>query len=189
MQKENNMMGIANGLDQGVYSVDPTTGEATFLPGTGKTLEGLAFFGGTLFGISDDGTDSLVAVNTVTGERTTMGALVNMNADDSGVAFASNGTLRGISGHDDEIFTINTTTGKATGVANPACGLRRIGFIQSEKLFGEENVPCPTHRSPTIGQGVKGEIGKVGVSWIDVNNLISLSPSCMLKNSEPFSRS
>ena len=69
----------------GVYTVNPVTGAATFLSDSGPDPFALAFDGTTLFGVSDDcsGSDCLVTVNRTTGVST-QGGVLGINVDEGG---------------------------------------------------------------------------------------------------------
>ncbi len=103
----------------GVYSVNPATGAAAFLSNVDPDPSGLAFFGNTLFGASDDGdtANDFVTVDRITGVSIDIGDLVNMDADEPGLDFDASGVLWGVSAVNTQTFTINTTTGLATAVA------------------------------------------------------------------------
>jgi hypothetical protein len=109
-----------------LYSLDPTTGQATSVGIQGQKVSGLAFGSGKLYGL---GNDNLVTLNTATGAATQVGLLVTVSLVDGGIDFDPGGGLWGIE-DSGQIFTINRATGAATVVATvkEENGTPRTGF-------------------------------------------------------------
>ena len=117
------------GAGDGLNTVNPVTGAATNLGNDGPEPYAIAFFGNTLFGVSDDCSTNngncLVTVDRTTGTSTEvgdLGAAVGLNnLDDGGLAFDASGGLWFVEEDLTTVFTINTTTGVATAGANISC--------------------------------------------------------------------
>jgi len=106
-----------------LYKLDPRNGHATLLGEQGEEVTGLAADSTGVYGLGGDGRDNLVKLDTTTGHATQIGALHTVVLVDGGIDFDANGVLWGIHpgsvgrvGH-SQTFTINTTTGAATIVA------------------------------------------------------------------------
>ena len=127
-----------------LYSIDPTTGAGTLIGSTGlKQLSALDFNPntGVLYGIGTNaaGAKVLATINTATGASTTIGTVPAGIFQD--IAFASNGTLYGLSS--GGLYTINITTGATTLIGTGATA----GFYGDGLDFGPGG--CST-RTPLV---------------------------------------
>ena len=113
-----------------LYTLNISTGAATAVGlGIGKQSGGdLAFIGTTLYMAASD--NDLVAVNTVTGVGTVVGAMGVGNM--FGLATPDNATLYGMSGQ--SVYTINTVTGAAALVSTfaPSLGFAAGSAFETE---------------------------------------------------------
>ena len=114
-----NLFASSDGGDNGVYSVNPITGAATFLSNSGPDPFALAFADDTLYGVSEDSGCSgsaacLVSVDRTTGVSTEIGSTGLTNIDEGGLAFDLLGNLWFVERNNSTAYTINTTTGAAT---------------------------------------------------------------------------
>ena len=111
-----------------LYSVDPATGAGTLIGSTGlKQLSALDFnpTTGVLYGIGKTGAGFVLAtINTATGASTTIGGVGTIPFQD--IAFASNGTLYGLS--NGGLYTINITTGATTLINSATAGFYGDGL-------------------------------------------------------------
>lgn len=98
------------GTDE-LFSVDLSTGSATLLGAMGFSIDGLAFIGSTLFGVSPDD-DSLYTLNTSTGAATLVGTFgTTILEEESGLA--SDGTFLYAVDDAGNYLRIDPTTGAA----------------------------------------------------------------------------
>src|SRR5205823_7028563 len=110
------------------YSIDPTTAAFTFIgnvtvAGNPIGLTGLAVHPTTRVhqGVTGEASPnnprSLVSINKATGAATLIGALGRTLAD---ITFRSDGTLFGLDGNSQDLYTVDLTTGATTFVGAPA---------------------------------------------------------------------
>ena len=110
------------------YEIDPETGAATEIGDQGQEVTGLAADCDVIYGLGGDETDNLVTIDPETGLATEVGPLVNVTVNDGGIDFdaALDGQLWGLNDAGPEgasqTFTIDTTTGEATVVAEITVG-------------------------------------------------------------------
>ena len=139
------LYGWQSGDGHGLYTIDPTTGEATLVGGTTSDFGGgglAASPGGTLYNTPDGVTGSpgghLVTVNKTTGDPTVVGLLsggptpqiINaMDFDRSGMLFGVQ-TDRG-SPTSTHLVLINTSTAGLTDIGPSVSNLDGIAFQQS----------------------------------------------------------
>jgi uncharacterized repeat protein (TIGR01451 family) len=132
----NGNLWMSTDIPQNFYSINPATGAATLVGAQGQPVTGLAFAAGVLYGLDGAPPNNLVTINPATGAATNIGALGAVSLNDGGIDFDLNGTLWGISaeitptgGPPSQVFTINTSTGTATGVAAVTVGgIQASGF-------------------------------------------------------------
>ena len=101
-----------------LYSVDPTTGQATQIGDLNgpPTPLGLASHNGTLYLVEGGGTDRLYSVDPTTGQATQIG---NLNGPTTPLGLAShNGTLYLVDSGTDRLYSVDPTTGQATQIGN-----------------------------------------------------------------------
>lgn len=142
-----------------VYRVDPASGAATALGGTGPALSGLAGVPPTanctsgLFGIggnSDRG--KLYCINTTTGAATLLGSLT-VNPLDSGLdGDPVTGIVWGLSNDDPgQVFAINPTTLAVTNLNTVTLAGSPIGGFESLAIQHTTDVPA-TLTVPTLSE-------------------------------------
>lgn len=104
-----------------LYKTDTTNGSSTAIGPFGySNVYGNAFSpNGQMYVITDSGSpaSTLATVNLTTGTATPVGAPTGVRAL-MGIAFAPNGTLYGASWANNNLYTLNTTTGAASLVGN-----------------------------------------------------------------------
>lgn len=113
-------------VDNGLYAFDIVSGTSsrvgtTSLGGTGLAIDGLAFAGGNLYGLSMDAAPSLYLINTATAELTLLSALNFGTYSFTGGSAFSGLTVGDAAGTlyaalDDRLFTINIADGTTTPV-------------------------------------------------------------------------
>ncbi|MES2707622.1 MAG: hypothetical protein V4726_13590 [Verrucomicrobiota bacterium] len=111
-------------LDNGLYAFNILTGTSsrvgtTTLAGNGLAIDGLAFTGGTLYGLSMDAAPSLYTINPATAELTLVSALNFGSYSFAGGSAFSGLTAGAAAGSlyaalDDRLFTINIADGTTT---------------------------------------------------------------------------
>ncbi|MCB9890918.1 MAG: hypothetical protein H6833_04675 [Planctomycetes bacterium] len=165
-----------------IYQVDPTTGHATLRSETGPPVDGIAARGLSLFGI---GNDTLYVIDAMTLQWSPRGPLVNVSANDAGIAFDEHGNLYGCSDGRD-LFLISPETGRAIPIARTIVGLE--GLVMTTCTVGPERfLPARSNlRLDPTDSGhdeftLMGKISAVGMAsnltnvvvllWIDGRNL------------------
>lgn len=128
-----------SGTGSSLYTIDLTTGAATLVGSDPIFGDGLAIQGGLGYSIDGIFTDSLYSVNLATGDLSLIGGLGGPFGDQFGLSFAS-GTLYGLSSA-GSIYTIDTSTGLATFVANVTEGGVALGGF--EGLAAQAAIPEP----------------------------------------------
>ncbi|WP_261858211.1 DUF4394 domain-containing protein [Photobacterium sanguinicancri] len=119
-----------------LYTIDFATGMGTVIGSVGAVgfsdVEGISFFGSTLYGI-DDSSNSLITIDTTTGVGTSVGAL-GTNIRNPGFAISTSGLA--IAGDSNDLWTIDLMTGAATSL-NSSVGfdLEGLTFL-GDILFG-----------------------------------------------------
>jgi hypothetical protein len=116
-----NLQGTPTGSS--LYTLNPLTGAATFVGSSGVYADSLGIDAlGQAFAVDGGATDSLYRVNLATGALTLVGSLALGNVTfQTGLAFDPLGTLW-MTTHTGKIFTVNTSTGAASFVANISAG-------------------------------------------------------------------
>ena len=116
------LFGIAQ--DDKLYSINPATGAATLVGSTGQTfnLTVWSSLSNGLGGLFLDIQDSIYTIDTTTGAATFLGCTNSggpqpCSGNQMGAMGAAGGTLYGIDSVIDELYTINTSTGKDTAIA------------------------------------------------------------------------
>lgn len=111
-------------VENNLYRFDIATGTSTLVGRSGSTLAGLAFLGGTLYGVGKND-DTLYTVNQATAALTAVGFLTAMAGSPiQSLTAGPGGQLFGT--FDDRLFRIDPLTGLATAV-NPDPG-SDVGF-------------------------------------------------------------
>ncbi|MCA9050254.1 MAG: hypothetical protein KDA89_16075, partial [Planctomycetaceae bacterium] len=112
------LFGLQGTNTDSFYSIDPTTGAATFIANTGDVGFGLAYdnFTDTIYVLS--GTSShqtLASIDQTTGKLTTIGTGLTAQNNTSGIAFdAANNQVIAFDNLDDEFWGFDIETGAAT---------------------------------------------------------------------------
>lgn len=151
-----------------LYTIDLMTGTSTAIGNPGDVgfgdVEGLSFQPGTglLFGL-DDSSDQLITINTATGIGTAVG-LLGVDFSDSGLSFASNGSLYGATdlGSNDGFYSINTSTGAASLINGGQSDAHALSFFDGVMygiLDGGNNL-----YSINLTTGAETFIGGLGIS-------------------------
>ncbi|OAN18006.1 hypothetical protein A3K86_03545 [Photobacterium jeanii] len=155
-----------------LYSIDFATGTGTAIGGIGAVgfndVEGISFFGSTLYGI-DDSSNSLITIDTATGVGTSVGGL-GVSITNPGFAISSSGLA--IAGDNNDLWTVDLTTGAATSL-NSSVGfdLEGLTFL-GEVLFGVDTSEDSLYTINTM-TGVATLVGAGGT-------LTGLSPEAAL---------
>lgn len=141
--------------DNGVYSIDPNTGAATFLSDTGNDPFAMAFLNGVMYGVSDDGgPDNLTTIDLVTGVSMEVGDL-GISGDEGDLTFDNSGTLWFTDAGADNLYTIDFSTGAASAGAaidcRPDCRLEGLAIDYSSPA----PVPVPASL-PLLVAGLVG---------------------------------
>jgi hypothetical protein len=107
------------GLDTSLYEINLATGAATFIGSDDIYTDGLGINAqGVAYAAKWIGTNSLYTIDLGTGNHTLVGGLgVSNVGPQSGLSFDSSGTLWALV-ESGAIYTLNTSTGAATFVAN-----------------------------------------------------------------------
>jgi hypothetical protein len=182
---------LASALDQNgnpthpFYTFNVQTGVALMVGNTSVAIDGLAFDQSMIpvlyaVGQGDDGDSDandptqgnamLYTVNQLTGALTAVGPLgVPQNSPVAGITFGANGTLYGAI--DDQLYTINTTSGAATLVnaASPYVGFSSIsGLAFTQGVSDLANISTRAN----VGTG-----NNVAIAGFMVRSQASASPS------------
>ena len=85
---------LASDTTSQLWEVDPATGGTRLVGNMGAAISGLAGRGNSLYGVSIDGNESLLRIDTGTGQATAIGSLgLPDRMFDAGLDFAANGDL------------------------------------------------------------------------------------------------
>ncbi len=124
-----------------LYSIDLATGNLVAIgTGVGFTdVEGLAWdpFTNTLFGF-DDSTAELISIDITTG----VGTVVGSSAPAAGRAGMSIDPTTGVAyigNDDDELYTVDLSTGAATLVSDASIAYSALAFDENGQLFGMDD--------------------------------------------------
>lgn len=117
-----------------LHRMDVATGAGTVIGPQGVRVTGLASDGQSLFGITGDGDNRFVVVNTTTGAAVQIGP-TGLELSDGGLAGASDGTIWGVVDGTGQIFTVDKQTGAATERSN-------VGSPGFESLAIDAPSPC-----------------------------------------------
>ena len=129
------MYAMSNTSSSDLYSVNASSGAATFVANTGLLRPGDICFDANDVLYAVDETNILYTIDEVTGTRTVVGATGVMLG---GLAYdPTDGTMYG-SGTNDDIYTIDLSTGAATLVGTTGLGgnIPDIHFDQAGNLYG-----------------------------------------------------
>jgi hypothetical protein len=118
-------MYVADGAGDTLYTVNKATGAATLVGSfgaAGRDVSGLQFIGSTLYGLAlnDSAPDALVTVNPLTGLATTVGitgtnfGVIAAMGRDPGTGLTYIAGPSTSFGDDNQLYSINLTTGAAT---------------------------------------------------------------------------
>jgi hypothetical protein len=136
-----------------LYILDPTTGGIVTTVGPiGFAVTGLAthpttgILYATTANASPTSPGALIAINTTTGAGVLIGDLHPTNQTAADITFGADGTLYGwLEANDDDLVTIDLTTGAATIVGNAGLSTAGGGLAGSSNpllLFGEGDGGC-----------------------------------------------
>ena len=120
-------MYVADGIGDKLYRVDKTTGAPTLVGpfgAIGRDVSGLQFIGNTLYGLAlrDANTDALITVDPTTGAATLVGntgtnfGVIAAMGRDPGTGLTYIAGPATAFGNDNQLFTVNLSTGAATSV-------------------------------------------------------------------------
>ncbi len=139
-----------SGNDNGLFSIEPATGAATFIGAT-QDIQGLTASGTTLYGIDDDN-NALCSMNLPSPTCTVIGAL-SFDPDGSGLDFDCAGNLFYIENNTDALFSLDPATGIPVLIAG--------GISDFESLA----IACPSGPSADF----KGSTQTDGGGCYDIN--------------------
>lgn len=143
-----------------LYTIDLATGAATYVGQSSIFADGLAInSAGVAYASDFIFSDSLYRVNLISGELTLVGGLGFDANLQSGMGFDNSGRLWALT-HDGVIYSMNTSTGAATQVANVTLGGVRIGGFEGLACTGGEQV-IPELPAPMLASLA----GLVGLAW------------------------
>jgi len=123
--------------------INPANGDTTVVGSFGvEQLNGIAFFGGILYGVSYN--DELYTINTGTGEATLL-AGVSPSHNLGASQFACDGTFY-VGGQGDEFGTLDITTGDFNLIASPVVDevIGGFAFIENCQVVGGEFMSIDT---------------------------------------------
>jgi hypothetical protein len=157
------------GSTSDLYSINQTTGAATFIGSTGKNLGDLTNVGGSLVGI-DLTADTLWTISATTGAASSGVAVTGTRGTITSVAWDPvtktlyGDTTDAFSGS-DILYQINATTGVATAVGGlGATDIYGLGFGQDGTLYGSDAGGALYNVSTT--SGAASFIGNTGVTSV-----------------------
>ncbi|MEO6875901.1 MAG: PEP-CTERM sorting domain-containing protein [Opitutaceae bacterium] len=132
-----------------LYTFNIATNSSTHIGTTGDvSINGLAFIGGTLYGVSKDAQPSLYTINQTNGNLSLVGSLgVDMNSPFLGLSARSGGGL--YTSVDDRLYTLDVATGTATQVNNDP--YTDIGFSSVSGLAQARSPLTPVPEPGTYG--------------------------------------
>lgn len=134
-----------------LFRFDLTTGTSTLLAHTSVTLNGLAFVGDTLYGLSKDENPDLYIVDQTNGNLSLVGSLgIDVGSPIAALAANTSGGLVGVL--NDRLYAIDETTGQATVVSNDVLD---TGYASVSGLTAIPSSPVP--ESSTYG--IVGALG------------------------------
>jgi len=159
------LMYVADGAGDNLYTVDKTTGAATLVGSfgsLGRDVSGLQFIGSTLYGLAlrDSNPDVLLTVDPSTGATT----LVGDTGTNCGIIAAlgrdpaSGTTFMGCPdtnfGNDNELYSLNLTTGAAT-LVGPLTGI--TNSVSGFSVSGSPGILVPEPSTLLLlGSGLAG---------------------------------
>jgi DNA-binding beta-propeller fold protein YncE len=156
----------ASASSKQLFSIDPATGTATLVGGTGlpNLIEGGMAFNssGTLFAayeVDSGTTKNLLTLNTTTGAGTVIGPMTGSD-DISGLAFSTGGTLYALDPH------TNTGLGATLDTLNPATGAVLTATTLSSSLG-----------SPLAGMAIDPDTGTLYVASSGTASLYTANPA------------
>jgi hypothetical protein len=138
-----------------LFRFDVTTGTSTLLAHTSVTLNGLAFVGNTLFGLSKDENPDLYIVDQSTGDLSLVGSL-GIDAGSPIAALAANGQGGLVGVINDRLYNIDSATGAASVVSEDVLD---TNFASVSGLTAIPASPVP---EPST-YGILGALGLAGL--------------------------
>lgn len=128
-----------------LFRFDLTTGTSTRIGTTSVALDGMAFFGNTLYGIGYEAGPRLYTVDQGNGALTAVGSLgLELGSPFSALTFGASGQL--YAALDDRLYTINRLTGAAAPVSAliPDFGFGSVSGLAAAPAPAVTPVPEPS---------------------------------------------
>jgi len=186
----------------GLLAVDGATGNASTLyeldPNDGSIIQVIGPIGfahvvsiefhpitGVLYGIVNDRLEfnngELITIDLNTGIGTVVAGQTGTKTPD--ISFDSNGTLYAWSENDDNLYTIDLTTGTATKVGESGMSTARTGlaFDSSDKLFVKSGLNLQ-ELDPATGLPIGGDLGLTGAP--NLHNMLAFDENDVLYSAE-----
>lgn len=141
-----------------LFRFDLTTGTSVRLGTTSVALDGLAFFGNTLYGIGYEAAPRLYTVDQNNGTLTAIGPLgLELGSPFSALTFGASGQL--YAALDDRLYTINRLTGAAAPVnaSIPDFGFGSVSGLAAAPAPAITAVPEPS---------TYGLVAAAGLGWV-----------------------